>query len=126
MIPMRKLLLISLLAFIYTATALLAGDVNDFRRGAAQGNAGAMSSLGWCYEHGDGVQKDVQEAVKWYRAAAAKRHAGGQCNLGSCYERGVGVGKDAAEAVRWYKVAAAQEHTPAKAKLDELGISTLD
>ena len=85
-------------------------EAADFRRAAERGSAGAQSSLGWCYEHGDGVEVDAQEAVRWYKKAAEQGHPGGQCNLGSCYERGVGVEKDAQEAVRWYKKAAEQGH----------------
>ena len=35
-----------------------------------KGDAMAMYHLGWCYEHGEGVEKDANEADKWYRKAA--------------------------------------------------------
>ncbi len=40
-----------------------------------KGDAGAMFNLGVCYDNGEGVAKDLKEAVRWYRAAADKGHA---------------------------------------------------
>jgi TPR repeat protein len=37
---------------------------------AEQGNAKAQFALGWKYEHGIGIPKDVGKAVEWYRLAA--------------------------------------------------------
>ena len=107
---MKKFLIFSLLTIVFLSKISLAAEAEDFREAAERGSAGAQSSLGWCYEHGDGVEIDVQEAVRWYKKAAEQGHPGGQCNLGSCYERGVGVEKDMKEAVRWYKEAAEQGH----------------
>eukprot|EP01047_Picozoa_sp_COSAG01_P062469 COSAG01_NODE_7949_length_2979_cov_8.919792_2_plen_339_part_01 len=38
--------------------------------GKVLGDSDAQYSLGICYKHGDGVDKDEAEAVKWYRKAA--------------------------------------------------------
>ncbi len=38
-----------------------------FRKAAEQGHGKAQSWLGVCYEHGDGVAKDIAEAVRWYQ-----------------------------------------------------------
>ena len=116
---MKKFLIFGLFAIVFLSKISLAAEAEDFRKAAVHGNPGAMSSLGWCYEHGDGVEIDVKEAVRWYKKAAEKGHPGGQCNLGLCYERGVGVEKNAEEAVRWYSKAAAQGHAPAQKKMEK-------
>ena len=46
-----------------------------YRQAADQGDAGAQSNLGLCYEHGKGVPADMKEATKLYRQAAAQGHA---------------------------------------------------
>ena len=45
-----------------------------YRKSAAGGNSQAMYNLARLHERGDGVSKDMVEAVKWFRAAAAKGH----------------------------------------------------
>ena len=45
-----------------------------FRKAAEQGNADAQLCLGICYAEGDGVAKDMSEAVKWCRKAAEQGH----------------------------------------------------
>lgn len=37
-----------------------------------QGDAEAQFQLGECYETGDTVDKDLQQAAKWYRMAAGQ------------------------------------------------------
>ena len=56
--------------------------------------AGAMCTLGFCYEHGYGVHKELVQAVYWYRQAAEKGHPGAQNNLGLRYLSGEGVEVD--------------------------------
>ena len=43
-----------------------------FRKSAEQSDAGAQIWLGYCYENGYGVEKDITKAVEWYRKAAAQ------------------------------------------------------
>ena len=42
---------------------------------AEKGDAQAQYNLGWCYVNGDGVAKDLKQAVYWYRKAADQGHA---------------------------------------------------
>ena len=72
---------------------------------AEKGDAGAMCNLGWCYNYGNGVEKNHEEAVKWYKKAAGKGDAWAMNNLGNCYKNGKGVEKNEAEAEKWYKKA---------------------
>lgn len=39
-------------------------------KAAEQGHSGAQCVLGVCYANGEGVSKDMSEAVKWWRKAA--------------------------------------------------------
>ena len=41
-----------------------------YRLAAKQGHAVAQYNLGCCYEKGEGVEKDLKEAVEWFRKAA--------------------------------------------------------
>ena len=63
---------------------------------------------GRCFAKGDGVNKDMYEAVKWYRKAAERGYAPAQFSLGCCYHSGHGVDKNSAEAVKWIRKAAEQ------------------
>ena len=61
---------------------------------AEKGNATAMFNLGACYYYGEDVEKNYEEAVKWYTKAAEKGNAWAMNNLGICYENGEGVEKN--------------------------------
>ena len=94
-----------------------ADAVSWYRFAAGQGHVWAQYSLGYCYQHGQGVGKDEAEAVKWFRKAAEEGNAAAQCSLGSCYYNGQGVARNFAEAVKWYRCAVAQENAHAQRNL---------
>jgi TPR repeat protein len=89
----------------------------NLRVEAGKGDAKAQFNLGDCYRTGEGVTKDMVEAVKWYRKAAEQGHAEGQCALGACYDHGVSVARDPVEAVKWYRKAAEQGLAKAQCNL---------
>lgn len=97
-ITMQKLILI--LAICVAATGLLSvsGYSTEMVRSALNGDPDAQYSLGWAYYHGEGVVRDLREAVRWYALAAEQGHADAQCNLGWCYYRGEGVSREESEA----------------------------
>ena len=84
---------------------------------AKNGDPNSQTNLGYCYQNGQGVQKDEAEAVKWYRKAADQGLALAQTNLGYCYQNGQGVQKDDTEAVKWYSKAADQGAAKAQKNL---------
>jgi len=88
--------------------------IEDWLAKAEKGDAEAQFKLGVCYEKGQGVMTNCEEAVRWYRMAAEKGNAQAQCNLGDCYAYGRGVAKDGKEAVSWYRMAAVQENAEAQ------------
>lgn len=55
---------------------------------------------------GDGVTKDMPQAVRLYRQAAAKGHAKSMNSLGLLYFDGRGMPKDRREAARYFRMAA--------------------
>jgi len=72
-----------------------------------------MLRIGRCYETGDGVGKDVAEAVKWYRMAADEGHVQAAFELSKCYTFGFGVRKNRVTAGKWLRKAAEQGHVTA-------------
>ncbi len=116
---------------------------------AAKGNVGAQLSLGYMYENGDHVLKDLGEAEKWYRRAAEmenvnamiglasllgdapeatlwfrkaaeKGNAGAQEMVAYRYQSGTGADINPLEAVFWYKKAAGQNKIAAQNNLGRL------
>ena len=62
--------------------------------------------MGFFYENGIGVKRNIEEATKWYRKAAEQGESTAQCNLGFFYENGIGVKSNIEEATKWYRKAA--------------------
>ena len=109
-----------------------------FRKAAEQNHADAQNWLGVCYNNGQGVAKNMTEAMKWYWKAAVQGNEYAQYNLGVCHSDGetvakhrdpvdaimslpdplinlglakLGVGsghKDPVEAAKWFRKAAEQ------------------
>ena len=92
----------------------------EFRLKAEKNDSEAQYKLGVCYANGQGVAKDMAQAVTWYRKAAEQGFALAQYNLGFCYSHGEGVGKDQVQAARWYRKAAALGLTNAQYNLGNL------
>ena len=110
-----KLRLTTLLIYLMSLTSFLnAADINNLKMLANQGDKEAQYNLGYCYEYGEGVGKDLREAVSWYTRAAYQGDKNAQYNLGKCYYYGRGVVVDMREAVNWYTKAANQGHEYAK------------
>ena len=86
---------------------------------ANRGRADAQCSIGLCYENGTGIEKNDEEAVRWYRKAAEQGFAPAQSKLGFSYMRGTGVEKNEEEAVRWFRKAAKQGDRTAQFNLDQ-------
>jgi TPR repeat protein len=60
------------------------------------------------YASGDGVEKNMTEAVKWWRSAAEQGQRTAQFNLAQILTEGKEVTKDLVEAYKWYSLAADQ------------------
>src|SRR5689334_7955004 len=73
---------------------------------SVKGNATAQYNLGFYYEYGKGVAKDLEKAVEFYTLAANQANAAAQYRLGICYQNGKGVVQDLKKAVEFYTLAA--------------------
>jgi TPR repeat protein len=93
---------------------------------AERGDVAAMRNLGHLYRWGQGVERDIQQAMHWYRRAAETGFARAQANLAAIYLQGdEGVSIDYAEAHKWFEAAARQGHAVAQYNLGlmyELGL----
>lgn len=79
--------------------------MNWYRKSAEHGNAMGQSNLGFMYENGRGVRKDLAEAAKWFQTAAEQGDGGAQYHLAEMYEDGHGVPKDKITAIMWFILA---------------------
>lgn len=77
---MKRLSFILLFSFI-SAIMTFGANISELKNKAEQGNAEAQYSLGVCYRCGDGVEKNLEEAIKWYKKAAEQGYARAQHNL---------------------------------------------
>jgi Sel1 repeat len=77
-----------------------------YLKAAKKGSIEAQSTVGFMYEIGDGINKDVNEAVKWYTKAAEQGDVQSQDALGYIYLHGEDIEKDYKQALKWYQLAA--------------------
>ena len=92
-------------------------DLPVFREKANKGDPVYQAIMGGIYDDGIGVEKNIDEALKWYRKAVQKGNDTAQLRLGLCYELGNGVKQDYGEAVRLYSMSAKQGNEAAQARL---------
>jgi len=84
---------------------------------AEQGHKKAQYRMGRCYDKGNGVREDDEQAFAWYSKAAAQGHAKSQYQLGKSYKNGEGVDKDYNKAFYYYSLAAKQGNGDAQLAL---------
>lgn len=56
-----------------------------FLRAAVSGDPDAQVNVGWMYDTGTGVRKDLKEALRWYRRAFGQGSAIAATNIGTIY-----------------------------------------
>lgn len=61
---------------------------------AEQGHPASNYNLGFCYRHGDGVERDQVRAFKYFEKAATEGDVEAQFLVGSAYFHGTGVAVD--------------------------------
>ena len=74
---------------------------------AGQGDAAAQYNLGFMYETGFSVTKDLGKAARWYESAAEKKHVLAQLRLGLMYLAGSGVKPSEIQAAKLLSAAGA-------------------
>jgi TPR repeat protein len=80
----------------------------------------AQASLAWMYHTGNGVKRDLQQAIGWYTLAAEQNHAIAQNNLATFYENGLEVIPDEKAAFILYKKSAESGYSFAQYNLGRM------
>ncbi|MEM7464302.1 MAG: peptidoglycan-binding protein [Pseudomonadota bacterium] len=76
------------------------------RQAAAKGDGKALFEVARRYTEGEGVNRDLSEASKWYELSAGADYAPGQYRYANFLEKGHGGNSDIAGAAKWYQKAA--------------------
>jgi len=78
-----------------------------YREAAEHGHAGALFSMGVCYESGAGVAKNRKRAFGLYCRAIEEgyREPLSLFTVGLCYDKGIGTARNKTKAVRMYRAA---------------------
>jgi TPR repeat protein len=95
-------------------------EVADLGKKALEGNTKAQLRLALAFEFGQGVQKNLKEAIHWYQIAADRGDPIAQTDLGYLYETGGTGYPNPAEAAKWYLRAAVSGFVRAQFNLGTL------
>ena len=79
-----------------------------------------MYNLATMLFHGDGIQKDKQQAVSLLKKAAAKNYCPAMYNLGTLLLEGKHISQDKDSGLQWLKKASKRGSVLAKRKLESL------
>lgn len=77
--------------------------ISWFTRAARAGHAYAHYHLGWHYESGTHIKRDLDTAMAWFQEGAKQGDASCMRALGHAYAVGEGFAEDAEESLRWYQ-----------------------
>lgn len=66
----------------------------------------ASYHLGFAYRNGEGVEKNSNEAIKWFSRAGTQGYPMGYYRIALMYEDGYGLPQDKIEAAKWHRIAA--------------------
>lgn len=72
---------------------------------ALEGDAKAQYEVAYCYYFGYGINRDFEQAGKWYEASALQDYLDAELALANCYSNGLGKQKDLQKALYWYEKA---------------------
>jgi TPR repeat protein len=76
-----------------------------FQKLADDGHAQSQFDLGYAYDRGLGVDRDVMKCIEWYQKAADQGHTTAICNLGCAYYNGLDVALDYKKAAEMFQKA---------------------
>ena len=91
--------------------------VKDLREQAEKGDADAQALLGFNYYKGNSVDRDYEQAHRWFLKAAEQGNSFARLGLGTMYSAGAGVLRDDAAAAYWYGEAAEEGHVGCQYRL---------
>ena len=100
--------------FWIARNAELAGEydkaIRYYEKASRNSHPVAQNNLGYMYECGLGVNKDLKKAFNLYNSSAQKGCVWGQDNLADCYYNGKGTTHDNDKAAFWYQKAAEKNY----------------
>ena len=105
------------LATLYYKIGDFAKAFECFLQAATAGDAQACNIVASMYQRGQGVQYNIDRAVKWYTKAANAGNLQAQFNLGNLYRKGDGVEQLDKRAAQWYEKAAKAGYAQAQNSL---------
>jgi TPR repeat protein len=94
-----------------------AGAARLVQQAAEAGHPTATYEMGYLYENGEGVTKNLGQAAQWYVKGAAMGDPASEAALGLFYEEGIQVPDDWVTAAQWYQKSAAQNNVSGQANL---------
>lgn len=94
-----------------------AGAARLFLESAQAGNPSATYEMGYLYENGDGVAKNMAEAARWYMKGASMGECRSEAAVGALYEAGNQVPGNWFTAAQWYEKSAAQSCEAGESRL---------
>ena len=106
--------------YFYGDDGIKADYEEAFKWYARAATYSCLNSLGFMYEKGLGVKKDLTKAVRCYQEAANRNDGRAQMNLGRMYRDGLGVQQNLVEAYKWFSLAVRNGAGAARHYQDEL------
>lgn len=96
------------------------GQLQELSKKALAGDTNAQLRMGLAFEFGQGVDRDLDQAMRWYRMAADRGDPVAQTDLAYLYETGAADLPNPAEAAKWYLRAAVSGFARAQFNLGTL------
>lgn len=93
---------------------------------AENGNADFQCVLGYCYNDGEGVERNYEKAFEWFKKAAEQGHAQAQFCVADSYLCGTGVDENYTKAMEWMAKAAENDNFYAHNYFNERSEKTID
>jgi TPR repeat protein len=100
---MKNIALVALL--ISLSHYAFCNEYSDTLLRAEKGDVDAQFDIATMYDLGEGVERDLVKAAKWYRQAAEQGEVAAQYNLAIMYDMGEGVTQDIVQAYAWMSAA---------------------
>ena len=94
-------------------------EIEQLRKAAGQGDAGAQLHMGLRYYTGAGVTQDSKEAVEWLRKSGGQGNTLAQYELSQIWSSDESVPLDREEGLRWLHKAAEGGHAEAQSELGD-------
>lgn len=105
------------LAYLHYEEDDFEASVAYARRGMEMGSAYCINLLGNRYRKGEGVPRDIAEAVRLYKLAAEQGNGASAYRLAEIYRTGKVGDRNMAEAIAWYRRGAELDHDKSKIEL---------